>query len=120
MYRRQSSAKRRTSDFTASGRSLMWHRKRIGPKTVPGGTTGTLSDSLPSTSTFTRRLVRNVEARAGVPPRYHRAGVPLRYHSCLVCGRVYCGAPCQKPLRSPGWPRLFVYQSQSFFRGLVR
>ena len=59
-YRRQSSANRRTVDFTASGRSLMWHKNRSGPRTVPCGTpesTWTASDSSPSTTTFICLLV---------------------------------------------------------------
>ena len=56
MYeKRQSSANRRTVDFTASGRSLIWHKNSRGPRTVPCGTpesTLTDSDSSPSTTTF--------------------------------------------------------------------
>ena len=34
----QSSANRRSVDFTASGRSLVWHKNRSGPGNVPCGT----------------------------------------------------------------------------------
>ena len=47
-YSKQSSAKRRTVDSIASVRSLIWHKNRRGPKTVPWGTpesTLTASDS---------------------------------------------------------------------------
>ena len=37
-YKRQSSAKRQTVDFTESGRSLIWHMKRRGPSTMPWDT----------------------------------------------------------------------------------
>ena len=61
LQRRQSSANRCTWDFTADGKSLMWHRNRMGPSTVPCGTlesTGSSADYSPSTSTFIFLLVR--------------------------------------------------------------
>ena len=47
------SAKRRTVDFTESGRSLIWNKKKRGPSTVPWGTPEsslTASDSSPQPS----------------------------------------------------------------------
>ena len=49
-----SSAKRRTWDVTREGRSLIYRRKRSGPRTDPCGTpevTGTWSDLMPYTTT---------------------------------------------------------------------
>ena len=42
LYSRQSLENSLTDDVTLSGRSLMWHRNRIGPKTVPWGTPETI------------------------------------------------------------------------------
>ena len=52
-----------TLDFTASGRSLMWHRKSSGPSTVPWGTlqsTVALPDASPSSTTRIFLLVRKL------------------------------------------------------------
>ena len=63
-YSKQSCAKRHTFDFTASGRSFMWHRKSNGPSSVPWGTsksTATSFDASPSSTTlifcFVKKLV---------------------------------------------------------------
>ena len=51
MYKAVSSAKSLTLDLTCSGRSFMYARKRIGPRTEPCGTpeeTGIFSELIPS------------------------------------------------------------------------
>ena len=53
-YMAVSSAKSRTLDLTSLGRSLMYARKRIGPRTEPCGTpeeTGTSSELIPLITT---------------------------------------------------------------------
>ena len=53
-----SSANRRIFDLMPSGRSLMYSRKRLGPRTDPCGTpdsTGRVSDLVPSTTTAVRK-----------------------------------------------------------------
>ena len=70
-YKRQSSAKRQTVDFTESGKSLLWHKIRRGPSTVSWGTPGstlTASDSSPSTPTFIRLFVRKSHSHAFMLP----------------------------------------------------
>ncbi|KAH3796132.1 hypothetical protein DPMN_149699 [Dreissena polymorpha] len=54
LYMTQSSANRRTLDFTDEGRSLMKSRNRRGPRTDPLGTpeiTGAMVEVAPSTTT---------------------------------------------------------------------
>ena len=51
VYKAVSSAKSLTLDFPCSGRSFMYARKRIGPRTEPCGTpeeTGIFSELIPS------------------------------------------------------------------------
>ena len=71
LYRRQSSANKRTCDDTAKGKSFIWHKKSRGPKTVPWGTpesTVTLLDDSPSTTTCIYLLVRNVPSQWWIDP----------------------------------------------------
>ena len=56
-----SSAKSLTWESIVSGKSLMYRRKRAGPKTDPRGTpdvTGTLSEEVPSRTTTWDLLLR--------------------------------------------------------------
>ena len=58
-YKAVSSAKSLTMDLTCSGRSFMYARKRIGPRTEPCGTpeeTGFLSELIPLITTACFRL----------------------------------------------------------------
>ena len=62
LYKRQSSANSLTDDLTAFGRSFMWHRKSIGPSTVPWGTpesTVASSEYSPSNASHIFLSVRN-------------------------------------------------------------
>ena len=57
--------------FTASGRSLMWHKNSSGPRTVPCGTpesTVTESDSSPSTTTFIFLFVKKSNSQELILP----------------------------------------------------
>ena len=95
-YRRQSSTNRRTVDFTASGRSLMWHKNRSGHRAVPCGTpesTWTASDSSPFTTTFICLLVRKSHSHELILP------VTRTVPSCVEAS---CEGRCQRPWRSPG------------------
>ena len=72
-----SSAKRRTCDDSSSGRSLIYTRNRISPKTDPWGTpevTGTDPDSSPSRTTVCDRLPRKARIQDSAVPL-----IPLRW-----------------------------------------
>ena len=54
-YRRQSSANRWTWELTEEGRSLIWQRRRVGPRTVPWETPESMvvdSEQAPSMTTL--------------------------------------------------------------------
>ena len=68
---RQSSANNRVWDLTASGRSLMWQRKRSGPNTVPWGTpesTLVWLELHPSTTTCILLSVRKERSQSWMEP----------------------------------------------------
>ena len=70
-YSRQSSANRRTWELTEEGRSLIWHRKRMGPRTEPWGTPeSTVVDleQAPSLTTLMDLCVRKFDSQAWSGP----------------------------------------------------
>ena len=70
-YSKQSSAKSLAWDFTLAGRSFMWHRNNIGPRTVPCGTpepTVTWCVVWPSSTTCIVLAVRNWVSHACIWP----------------------------------------------------
>ena len=64
-YNRQSSAKRLTLDYTASGKSLMWHRKSNGPSTLPWGTPESTVASPDASPVSTTRIFLLVKKLVG-------------------------------------------------------
>ena len=62
-YKAVSSAKSLTLDLTCSGRSFMYARKRIGPRTEPCGTpeeTGIFSELIPLITTACFSIIQKV------------------------------------------------------------
>ena len=85
-YNRQSSANSRTDELTQSGRSLMWHKNMIGPKTVPWGTPESTDVSLdfsPSTIVLIILVVRKLVSHVWMLP-----WIP---YWCNLCSNLSCG-----------------------------
>ena len=87
-YTAVSSANRQTCDCTLSGRSFMYNRNKIGPRTDPCGTpeeTGTSSEHSPSSTTDC------------VLPTGSMRGFYLEHHASVIYKVISGASPCRRP-----------------------
>src|SRR5664279_3164499 len=94
-YRMQSSTNSRISEWTLLAMSLMYRRKRRGPRTVPCGTsdvTGSQEDFEPLIVTRCSRFLKKEEIHASVLPR-------IPYDISFTMSR-WCGTESNALLKS--------------------